>query len=83
MAKWSSCFLISATILILIALGLSFTIQGSGDHHLGWIPITTTTRSSICNKESIIECMAKDENELEMDTKINKYILAANKQLES
>ncbi|KAJ6915954.1 hypothetical protein NC652_018581 [Populus alba x Populus x berolinensis] len=31
MAKWSSCFLISATILILMAVGLSFTIQGSGD----------------------------------------------------
>ncbi|KAJ6305925.1 hypothetical protein OIU78_021289 [Salix suchowensis] len=60
MARWSSCFLISATILILTVVGLSSTVQGSGDHHLGWIPTTTTTRPSICNKGSIAECMAED-----------------------
>ncbi|KAJ6963425.1 hypothetical protein NC652_001908 [Populus alba x Populus x berolinensis] len=31
MTKWSSCFLISATILILMAMGLSSTVQGSGE----------------------------------------------------
>ncbi|KAJ6683055.1 PROTEIN RALF-LIKE 33 [Salix koriyanagi] len=79
MARWSSFFLISATILILTVVGLSSTVQGSGDHHLGWIPTTTTTRSSICNKGSIAECMAEDGEEFEMDTEINRRILATSK----
>jgi len=83
MAKWSSCFSISATILISIAMGLASTVQGSGDHHLRWIPTTTTTRSSICNKGSIAEYMAEDGKEFEMNTKINRRILATNKYIES
>ena len=75
MAKRSSWFLISATILILMAMGLSSTVQGSGDHHLGWIP---ATRSSVC-KGSIAECMAEDGEEFEMDTEINRRILATTK----
>ncbi|KAL9356066.1 hypothetical protein Peur_049319 [Populus x canadensis] len=75
MARWSSWFLISATIWILMAMGLSSTVQGSGDHHLGWIP---ATRSSIC-KGSIAECMAEDGEEFEMDTEINRRILATTK----
>ena len=90
-AKWSFCFLISATILILILMvtvmvmmmGLASTIQWNGDHHLGWIPITTHTRSSIYNKEFIAECMAEDAEGFEMNTKINKRILAINKHIES
>ncbi|KAJ6872297.1 hypothetical protein NC651_031411 [Populus alba x Populus x berolinensis] len=55
--------LISATILIVMAMVLASIVQGSRDHHLGWIPTTinTTTRSSICNKESIAKCMAEDK----------------------
>ncbi|KAF9681564.1 hypothetical protein SADUNF_Sadunf05G0014800 [Salix dunnii] len=79
MARWSSCFLISATILILTVVSLLSNVQGSGDHHLGWIPTTTTTRSSICNKGSIAECMAEDGEEFEMDTEINRRILATSK----
>ncbi|CAK7340649.1 unnamed protein product [Dovyalis caffra] len=79
MAKLSSCFLISATILILVAMGLSSTVQGSVDHHLGWIPAAATARSSICNKGSIAECMAEDGEEFEMDTEINRRILATTK----
>ncbi|KAJ6954362.1 hypothetical protein NC652_005946 [Populus alba x Populus x berolinensis] len=51
-------------------MGLASTVQGSGDHHLGWIP---TTRSSICNKGSIAKCMAENGKEFEMNTKIDGH----------
>ncbi|KAJ6954366.1 hypothetical protein NC652_005949 [Populus alba x Populus x berolinensis] len=63
-----------------MAMGLASTVQGSGDHHLGWIP---TTRSSICNKGSIAKCMAENGKEFEMNTKIDGCILAINKHTES
>ncbi|KAL3612048.1 hypothetical protein D5086_003068 [Populus alba] len=56
---------------------------GTGDHHLGWIPTTTTTGSSIYNKGSITEYMADDGDEFEMNTKINGCIPATNKYTES
>ncbi|KAG6748804.1 hypothetical protein POTOM_048738 [Populus tomentosa] len=59
------------------------TVQGSRDHHLGWIPTTTTTGSSIYNKGSIAEYMAEDGDEFEMNTKINGCIQATNKYTES
>ncbi|KAG5232426.1 rapid alkalinization factor [Salix suchowensis] len=82
MARFSSCFLISAAVLILMVMGLPSTVQGSGDHHhLGWIPTaSTTTRSSICDKGSIAECMAEEDGEeFEMDTEISRRILATTK----
>ncbi|KAF9669924.1 hypothetical protein SADUNF_Sadunf13G0015300 [Salix dunnii] len=81
MARFSFCFLISATVLILMVMGLPYAVQGNGDHHhLGWIPTATTTRSSICDKGSIAECMAEEDGEeFGMDTEINRRILATTK----
>ncbi|KAJ6762695.1 RAPID ALKALINIZATION FACTOR-LIKE [Salix purpurea] len=84
MARFSSCFLISAAVLmILMVMGSPSTVQGSGDHHhhLGWIPAASTaTRSSICDKGSIAECMAEEDGEeFEMDTEISRRILATTK----
>ncbi|KAJ6974273.1 rapid alkalinization factor [Populus alba] len=82
MARLSSFFLISATVLILMVMGLPSTVQGNGDHHhhLGWIPTTTTTRSSICDKGSLAECMAEEDGEeFGMDTEINRRILATSR----
>lgn len=83
MARLSFFFLISATVLILMVMGWPSTVQGNGDHHhhhLGWIPTTATTRSSICDKGSLAECMAEEDGEeFGMDTEINRRILATSR----
>ncbi|KAJ6900184.1 hypothetical protein NC652_026341 [Populus alba x Populus x berolinensis] len=79
MAKWSSCFLVSGTVLILMAMGLASTVQGSGELGITFC----TTRSSTYNKGSITEYMADDGDEFEMNTEINGCIPATNKYTES
>ncbi|XP_043721675.1 protein RALF-like 33 [Telopea speciosissima] len=67
MAK-SSCLLLLVGIFVVTFVFSSSRVEASGDYQIGWIP----TRSA-CDG-SIAECFSG--NEFEMDTEINRRILA-------
>ncbi|OVA14862.1 Rapid ALkalinization Factor [Macleaya cordata] len=52
------------------------TIDSTEDNQLGWIPMTSLSSSSTC-EGSIAECQS--DNEFQMDSEINRRILAATK----
>ncbi|KAF5815446.1 putative rapid ALkalinization Factor [Helianthus annuus] len=80
MSKSTALLVISASILVIHMLTLSFpAVEAAGDHHIGWIPTTTGCRGSMA------ECLAEggdldiDDMELSMDSEINRRILATNR----
>ncbi|ONI04423.1 hypothetical protein PRUPE_6G321200 [Prunus persica] len=69
----SFLLLICASILL---MGSSSSVIASGDHHpnLSWMP----TNNSAC-KGSIAECLAAGDEEFDLDSEINRRILATSK----
>ncbi|KAL5713008.1 hypothetical protein ACHQM5_015127 [Ranunculus cassubicifolius] len=72
MATNPSFFLVICTIFLTTLLII--TVDASGDLNLPWIP-TRSSSSSSC-QGSIAECL--EENEFDMDSEINRRILATN-----
>ncbi|XP_050220910.1 rapid alkalinization factor [Mercurialis annua] len=69
----TSGFLMCSTLLILLLITES-TVEASGDN-LGWISALRSSSSSSC-KGSIAECLASNGEEFELDSEINRRILA-------
>ncbi|KAJ0601967.1 putative rapid ALkalinization Factor [Helianthus annuus] len=83
MSKSTALLVISASILVIHMLTLSFpAVEAAGNHRIGWIP--TTAGGSGC-RGSMAECLAEggdldiDDMELSMDSEINRRILATNR----
>ncbi|KAJ7980265.1 Rapid ALkalinization Factor [Quillaja saponaria] len=75
-SKLCACLAICAILAIHVLLSSSATVDFSGDHQLGYLPIKSDCRGSIA------ECLlAEDDSELfgsefEMDSESNRRILA-------
>ncbi|KAF8401491.1 hypothetical protein HHK36_012431 [Tetracentron sinense] len=66
----ASCSGLVVILMISVLVISSSTVDANGAHQLGWIP----TRSSC--QGSIADCLAGNGNEFDMDSEINRRILA-------
>lgn len=88
MSKSAGLLVICAVILVAHMIALPFpavdAASSGGDHHLGWIPTTTSTAGSGC-RGSMAECLAEggdldfDDMEFAMDSESHRRILANNR----
>lgn len=74
MANSSTPFVMAIYMLIIAMIMISSSTKASVDHSFSWVP----KRNSNHCQGSIAECMA-DGNEFEMDSEINRRILATTK----
>ncbi|MED6156454.1 hypothetical protein PIB30_014420 [Stylosanthes scabra] len=85
MARFNSCVVLVICATILVAMMASSPTAEAGDHYNpmgmvgGWVASKKGSGSGSACKGSIAECMEAGEEEFDLDSEINRRILATTK----